>query len=267
LETYRSNCRPFWAASAEKGFVVRPGDQVAEIELQRFHLQLAGFDLGQVEHVVEDAQQAFAGLADDFQPFDLFRGQGVAGHGLGHAEDAVEGRADFMAHGGQEGGLGGAGGVGLADRLIQFGLGLEAFRNVADDGGVDHAAARRGLGQTHLDRGQSTVLGQAGDVLAIAHAAAENGAGGEGVNALLVCLAPIVRNEQVDRLAQDLGRGIAEDDLGALAEQQDPHVLVGDDDPFGRDVQNAAEDVLQHFRQARLNRQRLLESVPGMTPA
>ncbi|MND92801.1 hypothetical protein D3C80_849750 [compost metagenome] len=77
----------------------------------------------------------------------------------------------------------------------------------------------------------------------------------------------LCRNQNVDRPPQDFGRRIAEDDLGALAEQQDAHVLIDDDDAFGGDVQDAAEDVLQRFREAGLNRQCLAERVPRMPPA
>lgn len=92
-------------------------------------------------------------------------------------------------------------------------------------------------------------------------------AGGEALGALAVDLAYFVRNEDVYRLPQGLGRRIAEDDLGALAEKQNPQVLVRDDDALGRDVQDAAEDVFQGFGQAGLNRQGTFERASGMTPA
>jgi hypothetical protein len=72
-------------------------------------LQLAGLDLRDVEDVVEDRQQGLARIPHHIQPLALRRGEILARHDLGHAEYAVQRRADFMAHIGQELGLGGVG--------------------------------------------------------------------------------------------------------------------------------------------------------------
>ena len=87
--------------------------QFGRVEGRGLQLQLPGFDLRQVEHVVENGQQGLAGLLDDLHPLALNRRQGLGGHDLGHAEDAVERGADLVAHGGQEGALGDVGGLGV----------------------------------------------------------------------------------------------------------------------------------------------------------
>ncbi len=89
--------------------------------------QLAGFDLRQVQHVVEHRQQLLAGLAHDHQPLALFLGQFAALHDLGHGQHAVQRGADLVAHIGQELRLGDVGRVGgvaglhqVFERLAEF---------------------------------------------------------------------------------------------------------------------------------------------------
>ena len=72
----RAKARPFLLARAAKAAWAPRGD-LAEVELDLLQLQLAGLDLGEVEHVVEDRQQRLAGLADHVQPLALRGGQVV----------------------------------------------------------------------------------------------------------------------------------------------------------------------------------------------
>ena len=67
---------------------------------------------GDVEDVVQQGQQRLAGLLQDAQPLGLRLGQGVGGHHLGHAQHAIQRRANLVTHIGQEARLGGVGGLG-----------------------------------------------------------------------------------------------------------------------------------------------------------
>ena len=79
-------------------------------------LQLPGLDLRQVENVVDQLEQVLAAgadRADVVAALGLVAVVGVADEQLGEAEDAVERRANLVAHVGQELALGAVGGLGL----------------------------------------------------------------------------------------------------------------------------------------------------------
>jgi len=75
---------------------------VAEVEVGALQVELAGLDLGEVEQVVDDAQQAIGRRLDRLQALPLALVQGRVEHQLGHAEDGVHGGADLVADVGQE---------------------------------------------------------------------------------------------------------------------------------------------------------------------
>jgi enamine deaminase RidA (YjgF/YER057c/UK114 family) len=64
--------------------------------------EFTDLDLGEVEQVVDDAQQAIGRRLDRFQALPQVLLQGCVEHGLGHAEDGVHGGADLVADVGQE---------------------------------------------------------------------------------------------------------------------------------------------------------------------
>ncbi len=147
------------------------------LEGHAFQLELAGLDLRQVEHVVEDGQQHVARLPDDVEPVLLGSRQPASGHGLGHAEDAVQGRADLVAHIGQELGLGPVGGLGRGPRGPRRGVGpLERLRRpvaLAEDVGgrqgadedrqheqLGHELAVQAVAAGHVGDGAEAVGGQ-----------------------------------------------------------------------------------------------------------
>ena len=93
----------------------RVGHQGADVvqhrgqgEIAQLQAQLAGLNLGDVQDVVDDGQQVVAGGVDLLQALQLLRG-GVGVEQVGEAQDGVHGRADFVAHVGQELALGLAG--------------------------------------------------------------------------------------------------------------------------------------------------------------
>ncbi|OFA07224.1 hypothetical protein DUPY_13310 [Duganella phyllosphaerae] len=127
--------------------VVDIGQQVAEIELDIFDRELAGFDLGKVEDVVDDHQQVLARALDHAGVVALLFRQARGQQQLRHAQHAVHRGADLVAHGGQEGALRLAGGLGRVLGLFQL-LGAHAhlaFELVAVLG--QGAVARLHLGQ------------------------------------------------------------------------------------------------------------------------
>ncbi len=75
-------------------------------------IDFAGFDFGEVENFVEEAKEGVARIADGGGEFALVGGEVGLEQEADHAEDAVHGGADFVAHFGQEGGFGAVGGFG-----------------------------------------------------------------------------------------------------------------------------------------------------------
>ena len=69
---------------------------------KRLHIQLACLDLGEVEDVIDDAQQGIRCTLDLDQIVALLGGQRCFQAELGHANDGVHRRSDLVAHVGQE---------------------------------------------------------------------------------------------------------------------------------------------------------------------
>ena len=77
----------------------------AQAEVGHLDRHLARLDLGKVEDVIDDRQQRFAAAPDRFGVVALVRRQPGFQQKPGHADDAVHGRADLVAHVRQELGL------------------------------------------------------------------------------------------------------------------------------------------------------------------
>ena len=88
-------------------------DQAGEREDRGLELEPAGLDLGEVEHVVDDAQQRVRRVAHRRDGAALRRIEPLPVEHLHHAEHAVHRRADLVAHGGEEGRLRLVGGLRL----------------------------------------------------------------------------------------------------------------------------------------------------------
>ena len=96
------------------------GDDIAHVHKKgRQHifdfrdLKFSRLDLGKVQDVVDDGQKAAAGVLDGVDVHQDIRRQGLAEQDLTDADDGVHGRADLVAHIGQEGALGMVGLLGL----------------------------------------------------------------------------------------------------------------------------------------------------------
>ena len=84
-------------------------DQTDQVELDSFHLDSIGFYFGQVEYFTDQVQQGLARVKrGPCEALLLRRGVGFQQQFV-HADDAMQGRANFMAHDGQELGFGDVG--------------------------------------------------------------------------------------------------------------------------------------------------------------
>ncbi len=96
-------------------------EQGARGEGHLFDLDPAGLDPGHVQDVVDDGQQRGAGRSDDRGPLAQHAGEGgIVEHQAGEADDAVEGCADLVAHGGEEVAFRPARGQRLFARVLGF---------------------------------------------------------------------------------------------------------------------------------------------------
>ena len=77
-------------------------DRRPQREVGRVQLELAGLDLGEVEQVVDEAEQVVGRGLDRLEALPLVLGQRRVEDQLGHAEDGVHGGADLVADVGQE---------------------------------------------------------------------------------------------------------------------------------------------------------------------
>ena len=122
----QTSSRPFsWARTASSS--AASSSMARRSKSSVLQLQLAGLDLGEVEDVVDDAEQRLAARAHGSRRSSRCSAVrlGVQQQ-LGHADDAVHGRADLVAHVGQELALGDVGRLGLEGQLVgPLGGGLE----------------------------------------------------------------------------------------------------------------------------------------------
>ena len=80
-------------------------DQRRELHGLRIELKFAGFDLRQVEHLIDEAKQVSSSAVHALQRLQrLFRAEAgrVRDHHLGEPDDGVERRAQLVAHAGDE---------------------------------------------------------------------------------------------------------------------------------------------------------------------
>src|SRR5260370_27838606 len=118
--------------SAETEGVHAFAQTLAQVKRNRIKSELSCFDLGKIENVVDDREQGFGGEADETQAVALLGGEFGVQHQLGHAENAVHGRANFMTHGREENALGFTGGFRGLLRGLQLLYCIAALRNIAE---------------------------------------------------------------------------------------------------------------------------------------
>ena len=106
-------------------------DQRPHIHLLDEHVHLAGFDFGQIEDVVDQAQQVAAGAFDLLEVLDRLGVAlvlGVLPQNLAVADDRVERRPQLVAHVGEEARLGPVGLLGRIAGQLKRPLGVAKVR-------------------------------------------------------------------------------------------------------------------------------------------
>ena len=140
------------------------GDVLGDVEdRERFRLQTdgAGFDLGVVEDLIDDGEERAARSVDGRSITALLGRELGLEKKARHADDAVHGRADLVAHRGEEARLGDVGGLGIAAGLLDAGEGTpERQESAATCQPADH---EEGRGDDE-DRGRQLDVGEAGIV-------------------------------------------------------------------------------------------------------
>ena len=81
-------------------------EQVADVDRCVVEREFAGLDLRDVENVVDDSEQVAGRGVDRLQAFGLSGRHALAAQDVDHADDAVQRRADLVAHVGEESALG-----------------------------------------------------------------------------------------------------------------------------------------------------------------
>ena len=109
-------------------------------EIGQLQLHPPGLDLGQVQDVIDQRQQALARTADQLGVLALLRVELARQQQPVHAQHGVERGADLVAHGGQEARLGLAGRLGGGFGARQLALGRSDVAVDADDAVVGGAA-------------------------------------------------------------------------------------------------------------------------------
>ena len=161
--TWQISSSPFLWARTARARRVSP-DRRPQGEVGRVQLELAGLDLGEVEHVVDDAEQGVGRRLDRLQVLPLVVGQGRVEGQLGHAEDGVHGGADLVADVGQELALGPVGRLRRLLGLAQLLLGPLALGDVADEGGEQVLLAQADGGDADFGGELAAVAAQGRDL-------------------------------------------------------------------------------------------------------
>src|SRR6266481_1115241 len=94
----------------------RLGDVVAQAELDEVKIQLPGLDLGEIQDVIDYSQQRIGGHFHHAEVFTLLVREFGIQCQFRHADNAVHGRADLMAHVGQKLVLRAGSGCGVLNR-------------------------------------------------------------------------------------------------------------------------------------------------------
>ena len=125
------------------------------VEVDLLDREFAGFDLREVEDVVDDLQQRHRRVFGDLQVFALIRVDRQIKREIGHPDQAIHWRSDFVAHIGQEVALepvgafrGALGGHQLAGRPLDLGQ-IDDHTDQAGRSAV--GALDRGLGNLQVD--------------------------------------------------------------------------------------------------------------------
>src|SRR5690242_7235875 len=104
-----------------------------ERKVNGINSELASFNLRKIEDVIEQGQERICRRLHHAEIFPLLERQVRIESEFSHANNAIHGGADFMAHVGEKLRLGSIGGLGGFFRLSQRRLYLLAFANITID--------------------------------------------------------------------------------------------------------------------------------------
>ena len=97
-------------------------NHLIELEVDGLDVELIGLNLGEIEDVIDDAEERRAGVVDFAHVVPLLGIKGRLEGEVREADDGVHGRADLVAHVGQERALGLGGVVGFLHGQTELGL-------------------------------------------------------------------------------------------------------------------------------------------------
>ncbi len=216
-------------------------DHLPQAERYMLQLDRARLDLGDVEQVVDQDQQAVGAGLQRADEFALTIGQRLRTGQYGRqADDGVHRRANFVRHIGQELGLGDIGRFGGVARVHQRVLGLALLGAVAGDD--DITAQLAGI----VVHGRQGAVDEE-DVAILAHVKAFGGRAavdGDIVQRLAQGIEFAIgdRLHEISETPDDLVRSVAVDSLGAGVPQHDaPLGIQRDDAVVERAFQDQAE--------------------------
>ncbi len=95
-------------------------DQLDQIAVDRRELQPTCFELGEIEHVVDDREQRIGGAVDALDEAPLHGVEARVEQQLAHAQHAIHRRAQLVIHASHEVALGAAQDLQLVVALFQF---------------------------------------------------------------------------------------------------------------------------------------------------
>ena len=136
--------------------VAAGGDDLRRRERLRPDLEIAGLDLRNIEHAVDDREQVMPGPVDEagifVAAFGIERQHRLLHQHLGEADDGVERRAQFVAHSGQEPAFGGVGALRLGVRVQKRLLVAFALGDIAQHRNDFATVLPAGIGRRLLER-------------------------------------------------------------------------------------------------------------------
>ena len=107
--------------------------QFSQVERLGIEVHLSGLDFGEIQNVVNHCQKRVGGFSDAFHVFLLHRANRSVERQLCHADDAVHGSPQFVAHVRHKLALKPAGFLGLIHQVQQFAAGgVELFHHVVE---------------------------------------------------------------------------------------------------------------------------------------
>jgi len=193
----------------------------AEIEGAFLDMDLAGLDLRIVENVVDDGEQSLARALDRLGIGALRRGELGVEQQVRHAEHAVHGRADLVAHRGEELALRAVRGLRLVERDGKTLFRLLAVGDVAADG-LDFPELAVVVAQREFFPGEPAGPLRRDHALVEADAIGRQRETGEGAqHARLLALGEFRREGRAEDIGARPPEGLAEDvvHIGETAEE------------------------------------------------